>query len=166
MAHQRWLYDDGQMPQVKVKISHVEGLKFNAELPDGRKVDLNSGEEMGRAFTPMELFLVAVAGCTAMDVQWIMDKQRQKVDSFGISIIGNRREEDPKYYESIDMEYSVHGQGLRKDAVDRAIRLSQDEYCSVKAMIKDSVKFNITYTIANGTEPVQKYTYSPQKSAG
>ena len=150
---------------MKVKLDHVEELKFNAELPDGRKVESNSAEEMVRAFTPMELFLVAVAGCTAMDVQWIMDKQRQKVDGFGININGNRREEDPKYYESIDMEYALKGQGLRKDAVERAIRLSQEEYCSVKAMIKDSVKFNITYTIANGNEPVQKYTYSPQKSA-
>ena len=150
---------------MNVKLSHVEGLKFNAELSDGRKVELNSAEEMGRAFTPMELFLVSVAGCTAMDVQWIMDKQRQKVESFGINISGNRREEDPKYYESIDMEYELKGQGLRKDAVERAIRLSQEEYCSVKAMIKGAVKFNITYTIANGNEPVQKYTYSPQKNA-
>ena len=152
------------LSEVKVRLTHVEALKFTAELPDGRKIELNSGEDMGRAFTPMELFLVAVAGCTAMDVQWIMDRQRQKVDNFEINISGTRREEDPKYYETIDLEYTIKGQGLRKDAVDRAIRLSQEEYCSVRAMLKDSVKLNITYTIANGTDPVQKYTYSAQKS--
>jgi putative redox protein len=100
-----------------------------------------------------------------MDVQWIMDRERQKVDNFEISISGTRREEDPKYYETIDLEYTLHGQGLRKDIVDRAIRLSQEEYCSVRAMLNDSVKLNITYTISNGTDPVQKHTYCAQKSA-
>ena len=153
------------LSQVRVKLDHVEALKFNAELPDGRKIELNAAEDMRRAFTPMELFLVAVAGCTAMDVQWIMDRERQKVDNFEISISGTRREEDPKYYETIDLEYTLHGQGLRKDIVDRAIRLSQEEYCSVRAMLNDSVKLNITYTISNGTDPVQKHTYCAQKSA-
>jgi putative redox protein len=154
------------MSIVNAKLSHVEELKFNAEVQDGRKIELNSANDMGAAFTPMELFLVSVGGCTAMDVQWIMDKQRQKVDNFEISISGTRRQEDPKYYETIDLEYMFHGQGLRKDAVERAIRLSQEEYCSVRAMLKDSVKLKITYTIANGPDPVQKYTYSAQKSVG
>jgi putative redox protein len=154
------------LSQVRVKLGHVEGLKFSAELQDDRKIELNSAKDMGPAFTPMELFLVSVAGCTAMDVQWIMDKQRQKVDSFEISISGTRREEDPKYYETIDLEYTFHGYELRKDAVDRAIRLSQEEYCSVRAMLKDVVKLNITYTIANGPDPAQKYTYSTQKRVG
>ena len=151
------------MSEIKVKLAHSEALKFTAILPDGRGVELNSSEKMEKAFTPMELFLFAMAGCTAMDVQWIMDRQRQKLDKFEISIDGIRREEDPRYYETINMEYTLEGQGLRKDAVDRAIRLSQDEYCSVRAMLNDKVKVNITYTLGNGKEPPQKYTYSPKK---
>jgi putative redox protein len=150
---------------VKVKLTHTEALKFTAQLPDGRKTELNSSEKIEKAFTPMELFLVAMAGCTAMDVQWIMDRQRQKVDKFEVNINGTRREEDPKYFETIDLDYTLVGQGLRKDAVDRAIRLSQDEYCSVRAMLKDNVKVNITYMIGNGKEPPQKYTYSAQKQS-
>lgn len=151
------------MSQVKVKLTHAGALKFTAQLPDGRKAELNSSEKMEKAFTPMELFLVAMAGCTAMDVQWIMSRQRQKVDKFEININGSRREQDPKYFERIDLDYALVGQGLRKDAVDRAIRLSQDEYCSVRAMLNDNVKVNITYSIGNGKDPPQKYTYSPQK---
>ncbi|HUK50179.1 MAG TPA: OsmC family protein [Terriglobales bacterium] len=151
------------MSQIKVKLAHSEALKFAAELPDGRRVELDSSEKMEKAFTPMELFLFALAGCTAMDVQWIMERQRQKVDKFEISVNGTRREEDPRYYETIDLEYALQGQELRKDAVERAIRLSQEEYCSVRAMLNNNVKFNIIYTIQTGNELPQKYTYSPKK---
>src|SRR5271157_3571620 len=139
--------------QVLAELHHSEELKFNVKL-DHRTIQLDSSEEMGQAFTPMELFLVALAGCTAMDVQWILGRQRQNVDKFDMIVSGIRRKDDPKYYESIDIRYTFSGQDLRKDAVERAIRLSQEEYCSVRAMVKDSVKLNITYTISNGNEPV------------
>jgi putative redox protein len=138
--------------QVLAELHHSEALKFNVELC-GRRIQLDSSSEMGQAFTPMELFLVALAGCTAMDVQWIMDRQRQKLNRFDIAINGTRREEDPRYYENIDIRYSFAGDDVRKDVVERAIRLSQKKYCSVRAMLKDSVKLNITYTIANGNQP-------------
>jgi putative redox protein len=109
----------------------------------------------------MELFLVALAGCTAMDVQWIMDKERQNVEKFNMTVNGIRRGEDPKYYESIDIRYSFAGPDLRKDAVEHAIRLSLEKYCSVRAMVKDSVKLNITYTIATGAQPETLYAYAP-----
>lgn len=99
----------------------------------------------------MELFLLSLAGCTAMDVQWIMDKQRQKVDKLEIEVQGTRREEDPRYYETIDIKYTVSGPNIRKDAVERAIRLSQEKYCSVWAMLKKDVKIRISYRIATGT---------------
>jgi putative redox protein len=108
---------------------------------------------MDDAFTPMEFFLIALAGCTAMDVQWILNRQRQKFDRFDIDVHGKRRDDDPRYYESIDLEYVFAGDGLRKDAVERAIRLSQEKYCSVRAMINDKVKFNITYKIGNLRKP-------------
>ena len=145
---------------ISVKLSHYEALKFSAEV-GGRSVQLNSTEKMGEAFTPMELFLVALAGCTAMDVQVIMEKQRQKMDKFEVTIRGTRRDEDPRYFESIDIKYSLVGTGLRKDAVERAIRLSQEKYCSVRAMVKDTVKLNVTYAITNITEPEALYTCVP-----
>jgi len=146
--------------QVSVKLERVENTKFNVELPDGRRIELNSAEEMEQAFNPMELFLAALAGCTAMDVQWIMDKERQKVDGLEISARGTRRDEDPRYYETIDLEYKFAGPSIMKNAVERAIRLSQEEYCSVRAMVRDNVKISITYRITNGTEPEQKYVYT------
>jgi putative redox protein len=144
--------------RVSVKLRHSEALKFEVDV-NGRRLDLNSSDSMERAFSPMELFLVALAGCTAVDVQWIMDKQRQKLDQFDMTISGLRRTEDPKYYESIDIRYNFTGPDIRKDAVERSIRLSLEKYCSVRAMIKDSVKLNVTYTITDGAQPETPYTY-------
>jgi len=141
-----------------VKLHHSEALKFDVDV-DGRRLELNSSDTMGQAFTPMELFLVALAGCTAMDVQWIMDSQRQKMEKFNLSISGVRRPEDPMYYESVDIRYSFVGPNIRRDAVERAIRLSQEKYCSVRAMMKDIVRLNTTYTISNGAEPEAVYNY-------
>jgi putative redox protein len=141
------------------KLQWSDGLRFTVEVAQGRKMELNSVEEMGQAFTPMELFLVALAGCTAMDIQWIMSRQRQQVDKFEVLVRGTRREKDPRYYEEIDLEYNIVGAGIKRNAVERAIRLSQEEYCSVRAMLKDSVKLNISYTIADGG-PEQKFAYA------
>jgi len=148
----------GSKEQVSVELHHSEGLKFDVQVA-GRKIELNSSKMMGQAFTPMELFLVALAGCTAMDVQWILDRQRGKVSKFDMTVRGTRRAEDPMYYESIDVNYSFVGTDLRKDVVERAIRLSQEEYCSVRAMVNDSVKLNITYTIAMDGQPEATYAY-------
>jgi len=148
----------GSKEQVSVKLHHSEDLKFDVQVAD-RRIELNSSKMMGQAFTPMELFLVALAGCTAMDVQWIMGRQRQKVSKFDMTVSGTRREEDPKYYQRIDVNYSFVGSGLRKDAVERAIRLSQEKYCSVRAMVNSSVKLNITYSIATDGKPEATYTY-------
>ena len=141
-----------------MKLHHSEALKFEVDV-DGRRLELNSSDTMGQAFTPMELFLVALAGCTAMDVQWIMDRERQKMDKFNLSISGVRRPEDPMYYESVDIRYSFVGSNISRDAVERAIRLSQEKYCSVRAMIKDVVRLSTTYTISNGAEPETVYNY-------
>jgi putative redox protein len=151
--------------QVSLKLERVKDLKFTVGLRDGRRIELNSADKMGQAFSPMELFLVSLAGCTAMDVQWIMDKQRQQVDRLEISALGTRRDEDPRYFENIDLEYSLAGPSIRKDAVERAIRLSLEKYCSVRAMLTERVKINITYRIANGTEPEQRYVYAPAQAS-
>jgi len=147
--------------EVQAKLRWSNELKFNAELAPGRSLELNSAKEMGGAFTPMELFLVALAGCTAMDVQWIMSRERQSLDRLEVLVKGKRREEDPQYYELIDLEYVVGGRNVTKNAVERAIRLSQDKYCSVRAMLKSDVRVNVTYTILGLDGAQERFTYTP-----
>jgi len=143
---------------VSVNLTWDSGLKFEAKLND-RKIQLNSADQMDSAFTPMELFLVSLAGCTAMDVQYVLERQRHELEYFKITANGKRRDEDPRSYESIDLEYVVKGKNVRKEVVERAIRLSQEKYCSVRAMVKDSVKLNITYRISDGNKPEEKFEY-------
>lgn len=98
-----------------------------------------------------------------MDVISILERQRQKMDNFEVCAQGNRREDDPKYYEVIALEYKSWGDQIRKEAVERAICLSQEKYCSVLAMIKDKVKINVTYKIiAQGEEQTCSYLLSPR----
>lgn len=146
--------------EVSARLRWIDELKFDVEVAEGRGIELDSADKMGRAFTPMELFLVALAGCTVMDVQWILSRETQKVDRLEISVRGKRREEDPRYYERIDLDYIVGGQDINKSAVERAIRLSQEKYCSVRAMLKDTVKLKISYVITNGKGSEQKFTYT------
>jgi len=148
---------------ISIDINWNEALRFTGQTADGRLVELNSGEKMEKAHTPMELFLFALAGCTAMDVIWILEKQRQKVEKFQISARGTRRDDDPRYYEAVELEYRILGREVRKEAVERAIRLSQDKYCSVRAMVNSNVNLKITYRIqdADGAEQVFNYSPSP-----
>jgi putative redox protein len=151
---------------VSVKLKHIEAMRFKVDLADGREIELNSADEMGKAYAPMELFLISLAGCTAIDVQWILSRQRQKVESLEISVVGKRRDEDPRYYQMIDLEYTITGQNIRTDAVERAIRLSQEKYCSVRAMLKDAVKLNVTYRIISGAGSEHKYVYTARTQDG
>ena len=96
-----------------------------------------------------------------MDVQWIINRQRQKLDKLEISVQGTRREEDPKYYETIEIDYALKGQNMKKEDVERAIRISQEKYCSVRAMLNDSVKLKVTYTITNVEGRSEKYVWAP-----
>jgi putative redox protein len=145
--------------EVSARLRWKEELKFSAEAGEDRQIELNSADEMGQAYTPMELFLLSLAGCTAMDVQWIMSRERQEVKTFEISVSGKRRDEDPTYFETIDLDYIIGGENIRKSAIERAIRLSQEKYCPVRAMLKDNVKFNIHYTVINGKNAPQKFNY-------
>ena len=79
----------------------------------------------------MELVLVALAGCSGVDVSHILKKKRQEVKDIQIEVIGLRRDEHPRVYERISIRYKVYGKDLKEKAVEDAIRLSVNKYCSV-----------------------------------
>ena len=87
-------------------------------------------------FRPMELLLVALAGCTAMDVVSILQKKKQQLTAFEVRTHGDRAEQDPKRFTGFVVEYVVTGTGVDHAAVERAVELSETKYCSVMATLR------------------------------
>ncbi len=99
------------------------------------------------ATKPLELLLIALGGCTGMDIVPLFRKMRQDVTAVELNITAKRSEEHPKVYTRIDLEYVVTGNALEEEKVKRAIELSQEKYCSVSAMLKKACPVNYTIRI-------------------
>jgi len=101
----------------------------------------------GSGARPIELVLYALAGCTGMDVISIMEKKRQKVTDFEVVVTGSQREDPPKIYTDIAVEYVLTGIDLAPAAVERSIELSEEKYCSVRGMLGPDVRITTSYRI-------------------
>ncbi|MBI4302181.1 MAG: OsmC family protein [Chloroflexi bacterium] len=130
------------MKQVTAK--WVDGLQFVATGSDGHAIVLD-GE--GRGFSPSEILLAALAGCTGIDVIGILRKQRQKVSSLEIIVKGEQLPDPPWTYQKVEVEYVVKGEDIKESAVARAIELSETKYCSVGATISDKAKIVSSFRI-------------------
>jgi putative redox protein len=96
---------------------------------------------------PMEMLLLGVAGCTGMDIVSILGKKRQKLDRLEISVRGKRADEHPKVYTEIEIVYHIWGQHIEPQAVEQAIQLSEEKYCSASAMMKGVAQLRWNYEL-------------------
>lgn len=96
---------------------------------------------------PMEMLLMGVAGCTGIDVVSTLKKQRQPLQELKIKVRGQRADQHPRVYLEIDIVYLLWGDGLDPAAVERAIRLSDEKYCSASAMMRGTAEVRTTYQI-------------------
>ncbi len=110
----------------------------------------HGGDNIGAK--PMELLLIALAGCTGMDVVSILKKMRVEFAGLEIKVRGERREEHPRIFTRIDLEYIIYGTRIDENAVKRAVDLSMEKYCSVTGMIKNTCPVNYTYRIRKERE--------------
>jgi putative redox protein len=116
----------------------TEGMAFRATADSGLSVLLDSSADAGGSGlgpTPMELLLMALGGCTAMDVISILRKMRQDVTDYRVEVRGERAETHPKVYTSIEVVHVVTGRGVSREQAQRAVDLSAGTYCSVSAML-------------------------------
>lgn len=93
----------------------------------------------------METLLIALGGCTGADVVGILEKMRAPLEGLTITVTGERAETHPKVFTRIHLRYEVRGKGLTPRQVERAVRLSQEKYCSVAAMLRPTAA--LTYEI-------------------
>ena len=102
--------------------------------------------------SPMELLLVGLAGCTGVDIVDILEKKRQPMTAFKVNVRGKRSEDHPKIYKEIEVTYLIWGEGIDPKAVERAIQLSEEKYCSVSAMLRSVAHIKSSYQIINPVE--------------
>src|SRR5262249_2340379 len=109
-------------------------MRFDGISGSGHTIRMDATTDVGgqeSGATPMELLLVALAGCTGMDVISILHKKRQQVTGYEIVAHGVRADEHPKVYTQITVEHVVTGYHVNPAAVARAIELSESKYCGV-----------------------------------
>ena len=121
----------------------VKDLQFVAEDDKGHGIVVESKKDGTAAgFTPMQLILMAAAGCMAMDVVSILQKKKLALKGLRVLMEGKRAEDHPKRFTEMNFIYEVRGD-IPKLAVDEAIKLSEEKYCSVSATIRQGAKMNI-----------------------
>jgi putative redox protein len=111
-------------------------------------LDGGQGHEEGQCrASPMELLLIGLAGCTAVDVVAIFQKRPESFVGLEVVASAERATEHPRVYTQIHLEYVVRGRGLKPRTVGRAIRLSQEKYCSAAAMLGQVAHISTSYRI-------------------
>jgi putative redox protein len=128
----------------KVEVKWTDEMAFEASLHENtHKIMLDAvpavgGRNLGPR--PKTLILVALGGCTAMDVISILKKMRISPDYFNVEVEGELTEEHPKYFHTITVNYIFRGKDLPLDKLEKAVELSQERYCGVSEMLRKSSK--------------------------
>ena len=134
--------------ECKVTWMGTDGMSFVAETGSGHIVAMDGAPEGGGhnlAPRPMEMVLLGTGGCTAYDVVLILKKSRQDVRGCSVKLQAERASEDPKVLTKINFHFTVSGRNLNPGAVERAIHLSHDKYCSASIMLAKTAE--ITHTM-------------------
>jgi putative redox protein len=131
---------------IEAKVTWVEEKRFVGRASSGHGIVVDgSDEKLGSS--PMELVLMGTVGCTAYDVISILQKMRQQVTGLEVEAVGQRADEPPRVYTSIDLVYTVRGQEISPRAVERAILLSKEKYCSASIMLSKTAEISTRYRI-------------------
>lgn len=127
-----------------------EGMSFSATTGSGHELTMDGAPEAGGqnlGARPMELLLAGTGGCTAFDVVLILKKGRHAVSGCEIEIQADRAETDPKVFTRLHFHFRVSGQNLKKEAVERAIQLSKEKYCSASIMLGKTAEITHDFEI-------------------
>jgi putative redox protein len=115
--------------------------------PSGHAQVLDTDHERASAATPVELLLIALGSCTAVDVISILKKKREQVTRYHVEVRGTRREEHPRAFTRMEVHHVVRGHNISPKALAQAIELSETKYCSVAATLRPTVEIISSYEI-------------------
>jgi putative redox protein len=136
--------------EITVQAKYETAMQFDVTSSSGHHVTLDNVTQPGSehvGFSPMEMLLVALAGCTGINVITILQKKQQQVTAYEIRVHGMLTEEFPKIFLEIAVEHFITGHGVKPEAVARAIELSETRYCGVSIMLSKTAKINHTFQI-------------------
>jgi putative redox protein len=133
---------------LEVKATWKGGFKFDGvdsqDRPMKMDASVGAGGE-GDGFRPAELPLMGLAGCTGIDTVEILQKMREQVTGLEVRVTADKKKDTPPGYDGIHVVYVVRGKGLSPEKVERAVRLSEEKYCTVGAVLSKATE--ITHTI-------------------
>jgi putative redox protein len=136
---------------VEAQATWTDGERFVGSASSGHAIVIDSDRERNTATGPMELVLVGLCVCTATDVVSILRKKREPFSGVHVRAEAERATEPPTIYTSIKLIYTISGKVTRKAAED-AVRLSEEKYCSVSAMLKKSAKITTELHLTEAAE--------------
>lgn len=125
----------------KVEMTWLGNLAYESEM-DGHKIITDAGTEVGGedlGFRPKKLMLTALAGCTGIDIALILKKMKVEVSDIKVSVEGELTENQPTFYKNMHVIYEFFGTELPHKKIERAVKLSEDEYCGVSALYKQVI---------------------------
>jgi putative redox protein len=120
---------------------------FIATTPSGHAIAVDVKGGRRSAPGPLELFITGLGSCTAADVISILQKKREQVTAYHVEIRTERREEHPRAFTRFDLKHVIRGRNISVEAVERAIALSTDKYCSAAATVRPTAQIVTTYEI-------------------
>jgi putative redox protein len=135
---------------MKARIKLAEGMTFVAESGSGHAVVVDASPDVGGknlGARPMELVLMGLGACSAIDVMHMLRKGRQAVTDCFVELDAERAAEDPKVFTRIKLHYVVTGRALAAAQVERAIKLSKDKYCSATAMLAETAQIDFDFEV-------------------
>jgi putative redox protein len=131
----------------KATVQYAGDDFFVGTPPSGHAQIMDSKGDRHAAPTPLEMLLVSVAACTAMDVQSILEKKRQDVVDYKVEIEGTRAEDHPKKFTAFHVHHIVRGRDVSEKAVADAVELSDTKYCSVAATVRPTANITTSFEI-------------------
>ncbi|ODA43751.1 OsmC/Ohr family protein [Thermodesulfovibrio sp. N1] len=137
---------------IKAKVKWAGGLQFVGQSGTNHAIVMDAHPDYGGENTgmrPMELLLVGLGGCSGMDIVSILKKKKQDIRGLEINVKGQQPDSYPKRFTEIEIEFIVKGKNFSEEAVKRAVELSMNKYCSVKATLEHSAKIIYSYKIEN-----------------
>lgn len=128
---------------MKAIVRRIGGLSLAGKSGSNHWVAMDGPSDIGgfdAATKPMELVLIALGGCTAIDVLSIMRKKRIKLDDYEVEIDSERADQHPKVFTRIELVHRFYGENLKEKDLEFAVNLSEEKHCSVSAMLKSTAQ--------------------------